>query len=242
MEEEGRDGVVEGGQRENKLNRLASMRGRQSGPRHAAWRAEAGPGQSDSAAARIYSHGGGQASGKRDPWKEAAVLQLDPKQQNSLPTLRRCKPVACLCVVPSRRVEKRCPGFGLPDPDPESVPESEPEPKLEARGRPRQHSSSASITGELSRRGSARDDIARRRPTARPRNGKQAPDPTAARGSERPAPFCVHLRSGTRLLRGSRVSPSQASVEDGIFLPEPKSPSPDDMRTSLGSFLLSHGL
>lgn len=111
------------------------LRGRQSGPRHATWRAEAGPGQSDSAAARIYSRMEARPAG-RDPWKEAAVLQLDPKQQNSLPTLRRCKPVACLCVVPSRRVEKRCPGFRLPDPDLESVPESEPEPKLEAEAGP----------------------------------------------------------------------------------------------------------
>lgn len=129
--------MVEGGQRENtNFNRLASMRGRQSGPRRATWRAEAGPGQSDSAAARIYSRMEEARPAGRDPWEEAAVFQLDPKQQNSLPTLRRCKPVACLWVVPSRRVEKRCPGFGLPDPDPESVPESEPEPKLQAEASP----------------------------------------------------------------------------------------------------------
>ena len=94
--------MVEGGQRENtNFNSLASMRGRQSGPRRATWRAEAGPGQSDSAAARIYSRMEEARPAGRDPWEEAAVLQLDPKQQNSLPTLRRCKPVACLCKMMS---------------------------------------------------------------------------------------------------------------------------------------------
>lgn len=89
----------------------------------------------------------------RDPWG-AAVLQLDPKQQNSLPTLRRCKPVACLCVVPSRKSRKGVPASGCQTQTLSQY--SEARAKARGRGRPRQHSSSASITGELSRRGSAR--------------------------------------------------------------------------------------
>lgn len=64
------------------------------------------------------------------------LYRLDPRQENSLPRLRRYKLVACPRAVPSRRVEKKCPGFALPDPDTESVPESEPELKLEAEPDP----------------------------------------------------------------------------------------------------------
>ena len=70
------------------------------------------------------------------PGKRRLLCRLDPKQENTLPTLRSSKPAACLQTVRSRRVEEGCPGFGLPDPDSESMPESEPELKLEVEPGP----------------------------------------------------------------------------------------------------------
>lgn len=70
------------------------------------------------------------------PGKRRLLCRLDPKQENTLPTLRNSKPAACLQTVRSRRVEEGCPGFGLPDPDSESMPESEPELKLEVEPGP----------------------------------------------------------------------------------------------------------
>lgn len=91
--------------------------------------------------------------------RKRQLYRLDPRQENSLPALRRSKPAACPQAVPAQRVGNRCPSFELSDPDLDPDPESAPvraRAEATSRSRPRQHSSLASITAEQSRRGSAR--------------------------------------------------------------------------------------
>lgn len=109
--------------RDHNFNRLAPTRGQTTKrfPRRnpGSWSRSR---QSHSAEAR-YTHAW-RRPGRRGgiPKRMRWLYRLDPRQENSLPALKRSKPAGCPQAVPARKVEKRYPGFGLPAPAPAPAP------------------------------------------------------------------------------------------------------------------------